>query len=74
MYTPSSKVSTLTVAVATLSVNKMKMMVWNVHSKVWVSTLTFEGATRSVHEMKMTVGFVYTKLYWVDTSDNISSA
>ena len=72
--TPSSIVSTLTVAVATLSVNKIKMIFGNVYTKFYiVSTLPVVVVTRSVNQINVMVGNVYTKFYSVDTNDCISN-
>ena len=67
--TPSLIVSTLTVAVATLSVNKMKMIFGNLYTKLYiVLTLTVVVATLGVNQMNVMVGNVYTKFYSVDTN------
>ena len=68
VYNKFYKVSTLTVAVATLSVNKMKMMGGRYTPRSMVSTQTIEVAALSVHRIKMMVGNVYTKFYNVDTN------
>ena len=75
MYTPSSIVSTLTVAVAMLGVKQAKMMVGNVYTKFYiVSTLTVVVAMLGVKQAKMMVGNVYTKFYSVDTNGCSSNA
>ena len=66
--TPRSIVSTLTVAVATLSVNKMKMIFGNLYTKFYtVLTLTVVVATLSVNQMNVMVGSVYTLSSTVST-------
>ena len=52
VYTKFYIVSTLTVVLATLSVNKMKMMVGNVTLCSIVSILTVAVATLSVNKIK----------------------
>ena len=52
VYTKFYLVSTLTVVVATLSVNKMKMIVGICTPKSIVSTLTVAVATLSVNKLK----------------------
>ena len=73
--TPSSIVSTLTVAVAKLSVNKMKMIFGNVYTKLYiVSTLTVVVGMLSVNQVNVMVGNVYTKFSSVDTNGCSSNA
>ena len=72
---PSSIVSTLTVVVATLGVNKMKMTFGNIYTKFYiVSTLTVVVATLSVNQMNVMVGNVYTTFYSVNTYGFSSNA
>ena len=67
--------TTLTVAVATLSVNTLKMKVVNIHTKIIVSTLTVAVATIStVNTLEMKVVNIYIKNYRVDTKGCSSNA
>ena len=67
--TPSSIVSTLTVAVATLSVNKMKLIFGNVYTKFYIElTLSSVVAMLSVNQMDVMIGNVYPTFYSVDTN------
>ena len=66
MYTPSSIVSTLTIEVATFSVNEIKMMVGNAYTKFY--RVTVAVATLSVNIMKMMVGNAYSKVCCVNSN------
>ena len=67
--------STLTVAVATLSVNKLNDGRQCVRQVLYsVDTLTVVVATLSVNKMKMMVGNGYSMFYSVDTNDCSSNA
>ena len=65
--TACSILSILTVAVATLSVNKIKRWLAMYSPRSAVSNLTVEAAILSVNKMKMMVENVYTKFYSVNT-------
>ena len=74
VYTKFYIVSTRTVVVATLSVNKMKMMVGNVNS-MFYSVDTYGCSSKSLCELaKMVMGHIYTKFYCVDTNSCSSNA
>ena len=63
--------STLTVAEATLSVNKLKMMVGNVYTKFYSVGCSNNA---KCNQAKMMVGNVYTTFYSVDTNGCSSNA
>ena len=67
-------VSTLTVVVATLSVNKMKMMVGNVYSMFYSVDTNGCSSNSWCEQTKMVIGHVYTKFYSVDTNGCSSHA
>ena len=66
--------STLTVEVATLSVNKLIWWLAMYTPRSIVSILTVVVATLSVNKMKMMVGNVYSMFYSVDTYGCSSNA
>ena len=74
VYTKFYIVLTLTVVVATLSVNKMKMMVGNVYSMF--NSVDTNGCSSNYwcRQAKMVIGLVYTKFYCVDTNGCSSNA
>ena len=74
MFTPNSIMSTLTVAVAKLSVNKMKMMAGIVYTKFYSVDTNGCGSNAYCKQAKMMVGYVNTKFYSVDTNGCISNA
>ena len=73
-YTKFYIVSTLTVVVAMLSVNKMKMMVANVYS-TFNSVETNGCSSNAKFKLaNMMVGNLYTTFYSVETNDCSSNA
>ena len=67
MYTPSSIVSTLTVVVTTLSVNRMNVMVGNVYTKFHSGDTNGCSCSAKCKQAKIVVGNIYTKFYIVST-------
>ena len=60
--------STLTVVVATLSVNQMNVMVDNVYTKFYSVNTYGCSSNDTCEQAKIMVGNVYTMFYSVDTN------
>ena len=69
MYIASSIVPTLTVIVAMLSANKLKIIVFNTYIVFY--RVDTNGCSRNAQcqQAKMMVGNVYTTFYSIDTND-----